>query len=586
MKKTITIFSVCIILYFAAVANEGHLYPNQGFVEKHINWPYLVENPNDDNFLFNHYHQSLEHLAIPNDLLPNHSHSQNLKSNIIFTHRLDSIIKYEYQDSDNPKEKTYYEYYQTGDSLRIISHRASWNSWTNSWYNSYTELLYDANGNRVVEISTVFNFKINQSFDDNNRLIEWSRFQWNSTEESWWGTLRYINTLNESGNLINRLVFSWSNELADWVYSYNQKFEWVEINGSMLNSSYLRENWNMESNEFQNSELHSYSYNEDGIYISYLRENWDIESASWKNNYKEDYTINEAGLRILSLSYDWDSTNQLWLPNSRIEREYDNLGKETKYLWQLFNPETDTFVNNRLSESLYNDMGNQIHFSSYDWDLNNEIWKGFWRTDSEFVNGNRVKQYNFSWDETNQDWMNGSMSEYIYDDVDAEKSSVIQWNRYSWNSEASEWSISTEESYTFNQDILPENLLSNDIYSEITLSIKRHKVIEEITYNNLNSGYFSQSVYYYTELENSTSVENIDSFDYRVFPNPANDHLTISGLKASGNIEIYDMQGKLLLNQKVNETETIEISALSPGLYIYRIFEEQTKIKTGKLVKQ
>ncbi|HLU84500.1 MAG TPA: T9SS type A sorting domain-containing protein, partial [Vicingaceae bacterium] len=88
--------------------------------------------------------------------------------------------------------------------------------------------------------------------------------------------------------------------------------------------------------------------------------------------------------------------------------------------------------------------------------------------------------------------------------------------------------------------------------------------------------------------ENEASTTNNDSF-VKVFPNPANDNLTISHNLETKNgtisLEIMDVMGRVLLNNTINNTNhQIDISQLASGLYFYNIIQHDKMIQSGKLV--
>jgi hypothetical protein len=59
--------------------------------------------------------------------------------------------------------------------------------------------------------------------------------------------------------------------------------------------------------------------------------------------------------------------------------------------------------------------------------------------------------------------------------------------------------------------------------------------------------------------------------NYKVYPNPANDELKISGLPVNSEIHLTDLAGNLLFSTKAgNETTTIDISNYPNGLYLIR----------------
>ncbi|MFM9985054.1 MAG: T9SS type A sorting domain-containing protein [Flavobacteriales bacterium] len=68
-------------------------------------------------------------------------------------------------------------------------------------------------------------------------------------------------------------------------------------------------------------------------------------------------------------------------------------------------------------------------------------------------------------------------------------------------------------------------------------------------------------------------VENVvDQNEFVLFPNPANDVLTIQAKHALGVITIIDMQGKIVLITQCNSsTLRLDISGLASGAYVVRV---------------
>ena len=75
-----------------------------------------------------------------------------------------------------------------------------------------------------------------------------------------------------------------------------------------------------------------------------------------------------------------------------------------------------------------------------------------------------------------------------------------------------------------------------------------------------------------------------------VYPNPNSGIINISltaELSKNTSVEVYDAIGKLVVKQSItNELSTINISNLDNGIYLFKIINNATIIKTGKLVKQ
>jgi len=65
-------------------------------------------------------------------------------------------------------------------------------------------------------------------------------------------------------------------------------------------------------------------------------------------------------------------------------------------------------------------------------------------------------------------------------------------------------------------------------------------------------------------------MKNNPSETFSIYPNPADDDITISGLPANSEIQISDFTGKLLMIKKAqNPLTKIDIQQLQPGVYIF-----------------
>ena len=80
------------------------------------------------------------------------------------------------------------------------------------------------------------------------------------------------------------------------------------------------------------------------------------------------------------------------------------------------------------------------------------------------------------------------------------------------------------------------------------------------------------------------SVANNELAGVSVYPNPANELVTIKGLTSEGTAQIVDLQGKVVRSAAVNAgVDTIAISDLNAGVYVMTISTENG-VKTQRLV--
>ncbi len=85
----------------------------------------------------------------------------------------------------------------------------------------------------------------------------------------------------------------------------------------------------------------------------------------------------------------------------------------------------------------------------------------------------------------------------------------------------------------------------------------------------------------------STSIDELSSNGYSIYPNPAAQVITIhsEAEKELDQIRIYTIHGKLVLSQNLDYGKEVNIDQLPPGPYVYRIFANH-EYAVGKLIKQ
>ncbi|RRO24397.1 T9SS-dependent M36 family metallopeptidase [Flavobacteriaceae bacterium 14752] len=85
------------------------------------------------------------------------------------------------------------------------------------------------------------------------------------------------------------------------------------------------------------------------------------------------------------------------------------------------------------------------------------------------------------------------------------------------------------------------------------------------------------------------SVNTFDASSLKVYPNPADDIISIesiSGRIQNANLKIYDLNGRLVLNQAINfnNKQQINVSELSSGIYVLKIENSRVNISKKLIV--
>ena len=117
------------------------------------------------------------------------------------------------------------------------------------------------------------------------------------------------------------------------------------------------------------------------------------------------------------------------------------------------------------------------------------------------------------------------------------------------------------------------------------------KLISTITKTKLNytlsgdSLDYQKSVYYYSELP-ITAINDKTIPDFSIFPNPASGHVTFSWQAGYDrlNLKIFQVSGACILDREISSRETVRLSRMPKGIYLYKLYGKNQLLKTGKLV--
>src|SRR5690625_360161 len=117
-----------------------------------------------------------------------------------------------------------------------------------------------------------------------------------------------------------------------------------------------------------------------------------------------------------------------------------------------------------------------------------------------------------------------------------------------------------------------------ETHYEINITEEEEDLTLIITKDDGNQAFYSNE---------PLSFQSLEKNEITLYPNPADNFLHIENLTESVQIEIYDLSGKVLLSQEINEAEKrVNLSRLGEGIYLYQLRQQGKNIKTGKLVKK
>lgn len=90
--------------------------------------------------------------------------------------------------------------------------------------------------------------------------------------------------------------------------------------------------------------------------------------------------------------------------------------------------------------------------------------------------------------------------------------------------------------------------------------------------------------YIFSEINLFVSDFQINTLDFKIYPNPANEYLKINtSYYGSFMIQIFDVMGRNIFSKSVDANETIDISNIPNGTYLVTI-KTKENINTKKLI--
>ncbi len=333
----------------------------------------------------------------------------------------------------------------------------------------------------------------------------WFRnWYWDNSEEKWMATFKIESFYDEAGRLDTEIRTNWNESLAQWTNAVKSEYFYDENgNDTLFQNSY----WNATTSEWYAGQRYESTFDNNGFKTFELYLLWNIDNQLWDSATTKEFFNNEKGLDTLHFNRYWDNNESKWFLYYKINTYYDENGNDTlQYYFSNITPQSDT-----------------------------ASWAIFLKGIKVFdVNGWKILESNYMWDEDLNDWMGGSMKGYTYD----EYGNAILIDQYQWDRDNSQWYIGSK----------------------------------------LNR-YFSKF--------NISKIPFIREQAVLIYPNPAREfvYFKTSDISKTSIVEIYDIRGKKVLEQKLTENKQVSIANLSRGLYIYKLHNNGS-IFSGKILKE
>lgn len=86
-----------------------------------------------------------------------------------------------------------------------------------------------------------------------------------------------------------------------------------------------------------------------------------------------------------------------------------------------------------------------------------------------------------------------------------------------------------------------------------------------------------------SQVGSPTGIDEFNNSPITIYPNPANNILTIEGLVNDYQLHIYDQNGKQMISSKLSRSH-LDVTSLTPGIYTLILLDGKKKY-TFKFVK-
>lgn len=353
--------------------------------------------------------------------------------------------------------------------------------------------------------------------------------------------------------------------------SWEQDFKALYIfDDNGLITEYRAEEWDSDLDRFEQTDYETYAYDEQGNLVLYIDFDLDDSGTNFFGEYKVEYTY-DNGLLMQTLESGKDAPGESWYTIWRTDYSYNNNNQPIG---------TREYINltgwseTWRTEYVYDDEGKLITF--FDYDDNDDLpsgWEYAWREEYTYDFEGHLDIYEESeWETDFNQWFPTDREEYnILSNGD-----VQSYTDYDWDEAGEEWIPNWMGEYTYNPDIPYEDLALPWFFHDDFPNYFNHMMTRYINSDYVGGDWIPNYMgdYYFT-LNNSTGLITSQQEEILLYPNPASTTLYLpAGVYPDiRQVEAYDLTGKRVLTEKLDNRSSIEVGHLEKGIYFFRLLD-------------
>ena len=331
---------------------------------------------------------------VPNEFNLQHETIERIRKNLanITDEALpDSILTYSYSsDGDSTLiQKVIFGY---NDAFQHLFYNVYiFNENLEKWTSAYREEYYPNElGQDTIMISYaagpsgsdwVPQTKMETAFDPMGNQTTTAWYFWDSDNHNWFGEYKYESGYDENNNQIMSADYYWNYTENTWTGSYRSEVEY-DANGNLI--SYTSSMWDESKNSWVKMNKTEYHDDFEQLQSSSIFYVWDELENTWIPQNKEEYISTENGYQFSY--YYWDLAHSNWMPEYELENVYDLDSGVFIYITTLWDEFTGKIISREKMEAAIDEFGN-----------------------------NQYEKVSV-WNDSANEWMIQSQTEYTYDD--------------------------------------------------------------------------------------------------------------------------------------------------------------------------
>ena len=365
-------------------------------------------------------------------------------------------------------------------------------------------------------------------------------------------------------------------ENSRWVNDMLEEFSY-DANGN--NTVDIYSFWNEDTQLYEPEGRQELRYI-DGILSEQMYYDYDDFTNTWEAFMKSIFSYDEAGNMVLDNVYYFDGLD--WVLVQKEECNYDVNRNLTLRILSFINEYGGEWMYSSKEEFTYNDNGFLTVSTSSYWDYFADDWLQSYKSENIY-NGTGpqvIEVFHYTWDEDSIQWINEYKDEFTYDDY----MNLVLVLEEEWN--GSQWRKSFKTELTYNNAYPFDELIIPWMYMEEWQPLINHMPVEMISSEYLGSAYVlsDRTQFNFSEII-ITGINNIESNQVGLYPQPANGYVTFEweSSNPASDLDLYDVNGRLVLQKKIEKNKAVDIQHLAPGLYFYRITDNQQHSISGKM---